>query len=70
MTAVERAYEKGLFVPAYYGLKFSVAKKGARFPVSQRGASCTSETDYGFVVGTLEEAAAEAVRRNAAGVRS
>lgn len=53
MEQVSRDYEAGKWVPAYYGLKFSVARKGNR-----------PECDLSVKVETLAKAQAEAARRN------
>lgn len=57
MTCVERDYEAGLWVPSYYGLRYTVARK-------HEGLSRKSEIDPIFRTATLSEAQDEARNRN------
>jgi hypothetical protein len=63
MTArdVSAEYAAGLWVPSYYGLKFRIAKKNARFPPAGR---VWTETDPSRTFATLADAQAAADARN------
>lgn len=54
---IENAYEIGLWVPSYYGNKFTVARKTPKF-------SSSNDQDLTFRVNSLTEAQAECNRRN------
>jgi hypothetical protein len=56
MERVSMDYEAGKWVPSYYGLKFTVAKKGANIPCEQNGIRFVSECDPTIKVRTLAEA--------------
>lgn len=55
LTQVERDYYDNKWIPSYYGLKFTVARKNS---------GNEGEQDLSFIVLTLDEAVTEANKRN------